>query len=174
MKIGLHISAVTLAASCSLPADALPPPLPIAVTIVMAEPEESPKYRHTTLLVQALADENWIKIVQPAYVLLDQEKGKCLARREMAGGCLRTLNRDRMSQFAPSAPHLAPHVILLVQGDAHQAKLTCVGALGEPSKPDAQSIEIDIQAALFASREERRVQRQAIVQCLLATAAEGR
>lgn len=134
------------------------------------------------MLVQALADENWIEIVPAAYVLLDQEKEECLVWDEKASGCLRGLNRERMSQAVRSAPHLAPHfaprlvphVILLVQGDTHQARATCIGTGDEPSETDAKSLQVAIQAALFASEKERRMQRQAIVQCLLAEMAEGR
>lgn len=150
------------------PAIALPPPLPLSVTVVAIWPDDSPQMRHIDMLIDALQSDGWIKRLPAARDMTRDEKSACQYKGADAPLCLRALNK----QAGAPAAGAAPHVFLHVHGETHRATITCIGAGDAPSNPAAQSRQIDIKAALFAASEARHPHRLAAASCLLAARAE--
>jgi hypothetical protein len=162
------IFVLILAAGLPAIAAALPPPLPVSITVIADGPQASVDQSHTRQLIDALAEEGWIRVVPAPYEIKSQQQAKCLTEKEPAA-CLRQINGQQMALARSSTPH----IILLVKGGTDPAQVTCIGRGLAASKPEAQSRDIEIKTALFAPSPERRAPRHAFLSCLLAARAEN-
>lgn len=158
----LGISASLLAAGA---ATALPPPVPLAVTVVSDHGPDAPQTRHFDALPVALAEDGWFAL-SPSGALAGA--GDCLAMGVDRPTCL----RRALQAAAPSGP--APRVVLLVEPvDTIRVRASCLGRGAAATDAARQTVTIDYKQLLFADPQARHAARLALAGCLLAARGEA-
>jgi hypothetical protein len=91
----------------------------------------------------------------------------CLGKPDMEA-CARAAVRA-----VPVRPNAPPALVIVTPGENNVYRLTCIGAGEKASKPEAQSITIDMKEAMFAAPEVRFPLQHKALGCIWSAAAEA-
>lgn len=133
-------------------ASALPPPVPVKVTILADTPAMAAK---TERLLEALVADNWIAAEKPA------------AAEEAYKACPTVKEKEWRSCLSALVRKNGPHAVLFVLHDPEwrgaQLQATCVG--GDPAK--ARSVDLHLQDAFHLKTETANRVRSTAAACLI-------
>ena len=146
------------ALAAAAPVSAMPPPLRLPIVVVSEDPE-----------AQALGEAFMTYLREHGHfaregaVLERTSLWPCLRGKADQEACIRNL---------PGWKAHGAAVVVIVSGPK-AGTWRCIGVAAKAARPQAQFVEVDMEAGLFGAAEARRKARGAAAQCVTAAGSES-
>lgn len=137
---------------------AMPPPLRLPVLVVAEDPE-----------AQALGEAFMTYLREHGHFARESP----VLERTSLWPCLRgKVDREACIRNQPGWKPAGAAVVVIVSGPK-AGTWKCIGIAAKPARPQAQAVQVDIEAGLFGAADARRQARSAAAQCVTAAGSES-
>ena len=141
------------------PAAAMPPPVPVAVTVIADDPEVQAAGESFLTL---LREHGWIG--HAAAKIERETLQDCVRRPTDQAACVREAHEWKKEG--------RPGVVILAVGNPVQ-HWTCIGVAKAAATPASQTVSIDLREAMFGSPKQRLDLRNKAAACIMAAGSES-